>query len=167
MKNVIIIIMTIVTFSLKAQEKLFDILPLKNDYVTYSGVVEVDSIDKKDLHKRAKKWFVNNYKSANDVIQLEDIENGEIIGKGYFTISYYTRDPRISHTISIFVKDGRYKYVITDFSYSDNQNEKFPIENFPKSWGGKKKLYLKIHEEVNSIITSIEKFIKTKPVEDW
>ena len=57
---------------------------------------------------RAKKWFVDNYKSAKDVIQLDDKENGEITGTGNFKISYYTRKPYISHTISIFVKEGRY-----------------------------------------------------------
>lgn len=153
--------------SSQGQEKLLDILPLDNGSVTYTGVVQVDSIDKNTLYTRAKKWFVDNYKSAKDVIQLDDKETGEITGKGNFKINYYTRDPYISHTISIFVKDGRYKYLITNFSYSDNQNEKFTIENFPKSWAGKKKLYTKVDEEVNSIIVSIEKFMKTKPKDDW
>ena len=87
------------------------------------------------------------------------------MGKGNFKINYYTRDSYISHTISILVKDGRFKYIITGFSYSDNQNDKFTIENFPKSWFGKKKLYTKIDEEVKSLIASIKIFMTTK--DDW
>jgi len=149
------------------QEKLLDILPSKDGIVTYSEVVQVDSSSKIDLYKKAKKWFVTTYKSAKEVIQLDDPENGEIIGKGNFKVSYYSREPFISHTISISVKDGRYKYSITDLTYSDNQNEKFSIENFPKSWFGKKKLYLKVDEEINAIILSLKKYMSSKEKEDW
>lgn len=155
------------SLSVFGQEKLLDILPLENGVVTYTAVIHVESADKNTLYTRAKKWFVDTYKSAKDVIQLDDKENGEITGKGNFKISYYTRDPYISHTVSIFVKDGRYKYIITGFSYSDNQNEKFSIVDFPKSWAGKKKLYMKVDEETKAIIASIEKFMKSKPKDDW
>jgi hypothetical protein len=151
----------------KGQEKLLDILPSKEGVVTYSEVVQVDSISKAILYNRAKKWFVASYKSAKEVIQLDDSENGEITGKGNFKVSYYTREPFISHTISIFVKDGRYKYLITDMSYSDNQNEKFSIESFPKSWVGKKKLYLKIDEEIIAMILSLKKYMTSKENNEW
>jgi len=161
------VLLTIGSLSVFGQDKLLDILPLENGVVTYTAVIQVDSSDKNTLYIRAKKWFVETYNSARDVIQLDDKENGEITGKGNFKISYYTRDPYISHTVSIFVKDGRYKYVVTGFSYSDNQNEKFAIEEFPKSWAGKKKLYTKVDEGVKEIIASIEKFMKSKPKDDW
>jgi len=166
-KCIIQILFSIISFSSFAQETLLDILPLQNGIVTYSGVAKVDSLDKNALYLKAKKWFVSTYKSAKDVIQFEDKESGEITGKGNFKIAYYTRDPYISHNITITVKDGRYKYTITQFSYSDNQNEKFAIENFPNSWAGKKKLYLKIDEETKYLISSLEKHMKTNIKDDW
>ena len=164
-KILIFLILITTTFPVIAQDKLLDILPLQNGSVTYTEIVQVDSVNKNSLYIKAKKWFVDTYKSAKDVIQLDDKENGEIMGKGNFKINYYTRDPYISHTISILVKDGRFKYIITGFSYSDNQNNKFTIENFPKSWFGKKKLYTKIDEEVKSLIASIKILMTTK--DDW
>ena len=149
------------------QDKLLDILPAKDGIVTYTEVVQVDSINKAILYKKAKKWFVANYKSAKDVIQLDDQENGEITGKGNFNVSYFTREPIISHTISIFVKDGRYKYLITGLTYSDNQNETFSIESFPKSWFGKKKLYSKVDEEIKTIILSLKKYMGSKEKDEW
>jgi hypothetical protein len=167
MKKCLLLIFLMANLSIYGQEKLLGILPTENGSVIYTGLIKVDSIDKNALYGRAKKWFIDNYKSAKDVIQLDDKENGEITGKGNFKINYYARDARISHTISILVKDGRCKYIITDFSYSDSQNDKFAIENFPKTWAGKKKLYIKVDEEVKSIIVSIEKFMATKPKNDW
>ena len=166
-KILIFLILTTMTFPVIAQETILDLLPAQNGSVTYTGVVQVDSVNKNTLYTRAKKWFVDTYKSAKDVIQLDDKENGEIIGKGSFKINYYTRDPSISHTISIFVKDGRYKYVITSFSYADNQNEKFAIEDFPKNWAGKKKMYTKVDEEAKSIIASIQKFMTANAKDNW
>ena len=107
------------------------------------------------------------YKSAKDVIQLDDKENGEIIGKGNFRIRYYSRDPIINHSVSISVKEGRFKYTITDLTYSDKQGDKFSVENFPNSWAGKKKLYETVDSEMVSLIATIEKSMKSKTTDDW
>jgi len=168
MKNtILLLIFSSLTFSIFGQNKLLDILPIQDGIVTYTGIVQVDSISKNTLYLRAKQWFVKTYKSAKDVIQLDDKENGEITGKGNFQISYYTRDSYINHTVSIYVKEGRYKYIITQFTYADNQGDKFAIENFPQSWAGKKKLYTKIDEEANNIIGSIGKAVKTNINTEW
>jgi len=160
------ILLTTVVVCSHGQEKLLDILPLNDGVVTYTNVIQVDEVKKEELYSRAKKWFATTYKSSKDVIQLDDKENGEIVGKGNFKITYYARDPIVNHTITISVKDGRFKYVITDLVYSDVQGDKFPIEGFPKAWFGKKKLYETVDGEINSLITSIEKGMKLK-AEEW
>ncbi|MBX2969410.1 MAG: DUF4468 domain-containing protein [Cyclobacteriaceae bacterium] len=163
---IIILLLTVVQIS-NGQEKLLDILPLQDGVVTYTKVVQVEGVTKDELYLRAKKWFVTTYKSAKDVIQLDDKESGTIVGKGNFRITYYAREPLIDHTISISVKDGRFKYEIKDLVYSDKQGDKFAIENFPKGWAGRKKLYETIDKDINSIIESIERGIKTKIGDDW
>ena len=165
-KLLIVSILTATVFCSNGQDKLMDILPLKDGVVTYTNVISIDGVNKDELYSRAKKWFVTTYKSANDVIQLDDKENGEIVGKGNFNITYYARDPFINHAITISVKDGRFKYLITDLTYSDKQGDKFPIEAFPKGWAGKKKLYETIDREINLLIASIEKAMKSK-ADEW
>ncbi len=149
------------------QEKLFDILPIQNGIVIYSNVIQVDGVNKNELYLRAKKWFVMTYNSANDVIQLDDLENGNIIAKGNFKIAYYSREPFIDHTISISVRDGRFKYEIKSLIYSDKQGDEFEIENFPKAWAGKKKLYEAINRDINLMIESLIKGMKSEVDEDW
>jgi hypothetical protein len=150
-----------------SQDKLLDILPLENGSVIYTEVVKVDSLNKKELYNRAKKWVVLKYKSANDVIQLDDKEDGIIIGKGNFGIKYYSRRPTINHTLQIETRDGRYKYTISSFIYSDVQKDTFTVEEFPKSWAGKKKLYRTLDEKVNSIIADLKKSMETELKDDW
>jgi hypothetical protein len=165
-KTLVFLILVASFYSSHGQDKLLDILPLKDGVVTYTNVIQVDGANKEELYSRAKKWFVTTFKSANDVIQLDDKENGEIVGKGNFNITYYARNPIINHTITISVKDGRFKYTITDLVYTDIQGDKFAIENFPKSWAGKKKLYETVDRELTQLISSIEKSMKSK-ADEW
>ena len=162
----LVMIILLSSFNLYGQNKLLEILPLDNGTVTYSEIVQAPGIDKDKLYFLAKKCFVNDYKSAKDVIQLDDPENGEIIGKGNFSILYFVRDPLISHTISIKVKDGRYKYSISNLSYSDVQGSSFTIENFPKHWAARKKLYRKVHMRISMTIISLKESMKINPEED-
>jgi hypothetical protein len=93
-------------------------LPVDSDThkVTYSGVVEVAGATQAQLYSRAYEWVVRTYKSAPDVLQMQDKESGKIILKGYTHALVRGREcGPVSHTFSIYLKDGRYKYDITDF----------------------------------------------------
>jgi len=86
----------------------------------FTDVVSVDGTDKKELYKRAILWFAECFKNSNEVIQVKDQEAGEIVGKGNFVYSHNTsiqacREGVINFTIKIYTKDGRYKYIISDF----------------------------------------------------
>lgn len=86
--------------------------------VDYSGVIEVPGITQAQLYSRAYEWVAKNYNSAQDVIQMQDKETGKIIVKGR-TNAYFKGHPFgwVTHTLSIYVKDGKYKYDITDFRH--------------------------------------------------
>lgn len=102
---------------------------LGQDPLTYTEVVQVDSISAIELYSRAKFWFVTAYNSANDVLQMDNKENGEIIGKAIMKynpnvfVGSETTKGNIKYTIKIFVKDGRYKYEITDFIHDPYGNQ--------------------------------------------
>lgn len=70
-----------------------------------SEVISVDSTLKKEvLYSNALTFFAYEFKSANNVIQMKDVESGKVIGKGI-------ADNR-EITITISCKDGKYKYEI-------------------------------------------------------
>lgn len=178
MKTITTIIAVLIVSIVQSQTTTATVFPLENGKVLYTGVVKVDStITKDELYKRAKKWFIDNYKSANDVIQMDDKDAGEIIGKGYFEERFQPAigagiDMKIYHIITISIKDGKYKYKITNFTSKGTASgitSEAPLEdhiNFDKK-NKYTDYYLKIDSKVKGIIASIEKAMKQGGGDDW
>ncbi len=157
-------------------------LPIIDGKITYTGVVQVDSLSSEELYKRSKRWFFDTYNSGKDVIQLDDKESGEIIGKGFFETYWESSfisgiGINVFQTIKVQVKDGRYKYEITDFKvkyyvapskYASASNVDEPLETW-NTWREENcnKIRAKIDIQVKGLITSFEKFVRTKPQDDW
>lgn len=120
MKNILFIVAILVSqFSFTQIDSLS--LP-----ISFEKVVVVDSISSDELFNRAKMWFVTSFKDANAVIQNESKEDGMIVGKGQFNFvptilvsSNLIKGP-VSYTVTIMVKEGRYKYVISNFIHTSS-----------------------------------------------
>jgi hypothetical protein len=95
-------------------------LPVSPDthQVDYTGVVDVPGVTQAQLYSRAYEWIAKYYNSAQAVIQMQDKESGKLIAQGR-TKAYFKGHEAgsITHTLSIYVKDGRYKYDITGFRH--------------------------------------------------
>lgn len=163
-----------IAFAQKGKDKFFSILPEVDGVVMYTGVVQVDStITKTELFNRAKAWFVTEYKSANDVIQMEDKEAGVIMGKGFAEADYKANFMAVNyaniyHTVKVYVKDGRYKYEITDLTGKFKAETGFndididnviPVYNKPR----KEKIITSANAKMLSIIESLKKGM-SKPI---
>jgi hypothetical protein len=88
----------------------------ENYLLKYEEVVEVSGQSKDELYDKLRRFIALNYNSANNVIQLDDKESGNIIVKGLlsYDINWRGVSPYSSpHTLDIKVKDERYKYKIT------------------------------------------------------
>ncbi len=116
MKNLFITLFILIPGLLVAQE--------------YSEVVEVPGKNVDELYTTAREWFAVTYKSANDVLQMDDPVAGVIIGKGamHVTESYvagkglYAAPIKLdwypSFTLKVAIREGRYKYDITNINVS-------------------------------------------------
>lgn len=69
---VLTIVAQISMFSFAAKEPLGDIVE----------IVELPNTTQAQAYNAAKMWFANSFKSANNVIQYDDLATGTIIGKG-------------------------------------------------------------------------------------
>jgi hypothetical protein len=114
----------ILTVIVKAQNLPYDSLTRK---VVYSEVVQVDSASKNDLYLRCRAWFAKTFLSANNVIQMDDKEAGRIIGRAatkssfvYFLVNFKFT---LYYTIAVTIKDGRYKYELSDFIAQDDATQ--------------------------------------------
>jgi hypothetical protein len=76
MKNLLLLTLLIPALSFSQKNKNNDseiVFPMANGQIVYTEVVKMDSsTTAAELYQRAKRFFVSAYKSANDVIQLDD-----------------------------------------------------------------------------------------------
>ncbi|MCU0472967.1 MAG: DUF4468 domain-containing protein [Bacteroidales bacterium] len=117
----IIVTLILVANNILAQDSPTLPIDEKTGKIVYSEVVNVDSTSISELYLRAKTWFVHNFNSANNVIQLDDKELGKIIGKGLFDVRLSAMSKQsagyVRFLVDIQVKEGRYKYTFTDFRH--------------------------------------------------
>lgn len=138
--------------------------------LTFSEVVEVDSLSKKQIYNLSKEWFAHAFNSAQNVIQYENAEEGKLIGKGTFKykgkpmVSGTNSTGPVTFTITIESKDNRYKFTLTDFSHSLGvvpQDKPKGIMNVAM-----KDLWKDCNKESEEIINSLKKYITNKSVSD-
>ena len=167
------VIMATITFS---QENIF-----------YEEVVQtVDTtMTKNQIYSLANEWFALNFKSANDVLQLQDKESGKLIGKGYTQINVIVNkrgktssEGPMSFTFIVFCKDGRYKIIVSNVLYYgypssingngyDIKSEKpsfVPMMMFLGYW-------LKIkaggYNEIDKMVNDLKNFINKNKSSNW
>ena len=91
--------------------------------ISYQAVVQAPGASKQELYRRAREWFVNNFKGYREVVGVEDTLGGEITGTYQSIQSRYvllTYAPyNCWRTLKIYVKNGRYRYELTNFGVSN------------------------------------------------
>jgi hypothetical protein len=143
--------------------------------ILFINVVKLDSISKDELFSRALSWYAKYYKSSKSVIQSEDRIGGVIIAKPLFkvyTVGLFGEEIApghdVNYTVSVFVKDGKYKVEVTNFIL--NNTSKIPASgkgeyltlNFCNR--ARKKCY----DEATAIIESLKQDMEiSKSKSDW
>jgi hypothetical protein len=97
-------------------------LPALNGAVGMQEVIQIDSATKKELYSRAKMWVSEAFKSANNVIQLDDADNGILLLKGITMIEVKTlvkTQMNMRFTLKIEAKEGKYRYSLTNITVAD------------------------------------------------
>ena len=94
-----------------------------------SKVEIVDGVPAEELYRRAKKWFVDTFRDASSVIQLDDPATQTIIGKGAlkYTPSIFmgsaARKGFIGFSIEVAAREGRYRIRLYDFNHTGSITE--------------------------------------------
>ena len=157
------------------------IMPIdSNTYrITYQQVVELPNLKSEELYLKAKEWFSNAFVRGKSVIDLDDDKGFKIIGKGTVNITFKNElgnigdGGNVSFKISLFFKDNRYKYIITDFIHEQSPGMTSrraiggPLESEKPACGRyllPMKYWERVHEDTQSqieqLILSLNKFLK-------
>jgi len=133
-----------------SQDKVKLSLNEKTGKQEITDVLTVDSVKRDVLYSRALQWIALSYRSAQDVIQLSDKENGKIICKGNWSSNFMLKKGIIEHTLVLDFKDGRFRYRFTDFAYDSSGSGKLDFES--RSLGFKKKLFAEAEDNAHSMV---------------
>jgi len=154
------------------------------DVISFEKVIKTDSIGKALLFSKIHEWFATTYNSANDVIQMVDKDAGIIIGKGsmkYFYGKHSSYNGNINYTIKVYVKDNRYKVILSNFKHSGlgfdlgliTSAKIYATKGMYKKYHNKAwdDIKLKIEQYSNGIFNSLENKTKNnndiKIGDDW
>ena len=92
----------------------------------FQEVVQVEGATRDQLYDAAVLWFGRTFQSSKDVLQVQSRESGTLIGKALFAyepvIFMASSGIRgvVRYTITIEMKDGRYRYTIDNFIHEGN-----------------------------------------------
>ncbi|HSZ24360.1 MAG TPA: DUF4468 domain-containing protein [Cytophagaceae bacterium] len=118
MKKLFTCSLILFAFLAKAQTKTFPI-DSASKKIMYSEVIQLNGVTKDELYKRAKNLGV-----AGNGTQKDDPAQGLYMYKGFLNVSYPAPQPGLQHSgkveylVTLACKDGRYKYIITNFVHS-------------------------------------------------
>lgn len=136
-------------------------VPVKNGKGFYEVIDSTVAGSKQELQVKAKMWMANAFKDAKEVIQLDDKEAGEVLGKGNVVLGYMYG--RCKFTIKISTRDNKYRCQIYDMAiYGTNGQFGNTIDHYiehPKGLGSRKILE-KTDEEMRKILAELAEAMK-------
>lgn len=151
-------------------------------------IEKVDTISKTkaQLYSDTKMFIAENWKSAKNVIQNDDKENGMILIKGTTkqVVSYALSNLEFWYTYNVkfLMKDNKYKIIVEELKYNSGPSAMWdkkaqylvPQNQFPgystsglpeKNWN---RLITSLKDEMQGIVDRYEKYIKAPSVSnDW
>ena len=145
-----------------------------NEFPNYQGIVTVDEKTATEIYSKIKSWVAINFKSANDVIQHDDKENGKLIAKGNvqvgFTFAKKIWPARVYFTLQVDVKDNRFRYTYEVTEVMDESGARQPpvksITSKPN-----KSTSIEIKENIlsnfNAQIKDIQSYINNENNDNW
>jgi hypothetical protein len=148
----------------------------------YEAIVKVDSIKTEVIYNNAKEWIVRNLKSSDNNMSF-DKESKTITSTGNMHLEdrgglCLYKEFNLNFKFSVFIKEGRYKYIIENFYisyYKDcSQGKISPVSGAFENLDIGKKQNEKVFNEADikfkSMISDLEKYIKSSPAinkSDW
>jgi hypothetical protein len=104
--------------------------------ITFEKIFVKKDVPKDELYSRIKTWIVEYYKSAKDVINLDDKGSGIIKVKGINTIPKEEEGLKFKqffyYDIIFYIKDSKAKADITDLEFDDDLSGKPNVTKYER-----------------------------------
>jgi hypothetical protein len=90
--------------------------------ILYQAVVPTPGVAQAELYRRARNWFVSRFPDYAHTVSVDDQAAGELAGTYCTIMQKLTNRYEVWRTLRVYVKDGRYRYELTDFGGRDISN---------------------------------------------
>lgn len=80
----------------------------------FEKIIDIPDKTKNELYINANSWFVENFNSAESVIEFQDKESGKIMGKYVYTYYEGIYNHMVRQVISIDLKDNKVRITINE-----------------------------------------------------
>jgi len=126
--------------------------PATSEEMKHEFIVEYPTYSKQVLFDKTLKWIANNFRSAKQVIEYQNIESGAIVGNGIVDVQVEgtVMGTDIEFTMNIDIKDEKVRYRFSNFSmmiYSD----RYPMPN-TQPW------HIAIHRKFEAMTESMKSY---------
>jgi hypothetical protein len=156
--------------------------------VKYSGIVDLSGSSKEKIYKKAKAWIVSTLKSADNIIELDDVNMDKLVATGttivdslklpYVYKDSFSRNSYINFKFIILIKEGRLKYTVENFIlyYTDSYYLiETSLEDTKPGNGWTKKMiekfnisvYVRVNKTITNIIANFIRNMKTEENNNW
>lgn len=164
-KQFTLIFLFLLSFNLFGQ-----ILPVDSTTkkITYSDVIDVPGNTKDQLYLKAKNLGV-----SGSNVKADNKAEGTYVYSGQFKVKYpspvkgMTHEGTVSYTFAVFLKDGKYKYVVTDLVHSSEKGNGGKLENsipacnkYTLSLAGWSTIKNESHKHILSLIENFKENMK-------
>ncbi|AUD01400.1 DUF4468 domain-containing protein [Spirosoma pollinicola] len=147
--------------------KLQGILPVVNQKVSYSDVVDCGAVSQADLFRRVRLWATQSCYSPGDTFSLSDRETGDLVGR----VSQVITLPRSEHSAGgvytfrysfiIECANRKYRATITQLDVLESGNRPAAIENYcQKNEADLQAIYTALDGQINRKLTSLQEYVK-------
>lgn len=147
--------------------KLQGILPVVNQKVNYSDVVDGGAVSQADLFRRVRLWVTQSCYSPGDTFSLSDRETGDLVGR----VSQVITLPHSEHSASgvytfrysliIECTNRKYRATITQLDVLENGTKPTPIESYcQKNEAELRAIYTALDGQINHRLASLQEYVK-------
>lgn len=115
-----LMLLSAITFAQEKPVKLVE-FPYNEAHKIKYEIIENSDLNKQALYKNAQTWIAIQFGNYKSVVQFEDKEAGRIICKGSL-LAESALETTLSFTLSVDVKDKKYRVAIDDIIYSSRSS---------------------------------------------
>ena len=149
-------------------EKLHGILPLANQKVTYSEVVDCGSVSQADLFRRSRLWSAQSFHSAKDTFALSDKETGDLISRSTQVVTLPRSESSTGgvysfrYSIVVECTNRKYRVTISQIDLEESGAARpTPIETYcQKNDKELQVIYAELDKQLRNVLISFQENVK-------